>query len=95
MIGPVQENETTTSVRAIKKMPIKLPVPALLSALFDHELGKPISNAPKNEIPKIKNTRKKIIFAIQFVARLFNAAGPKITVIKNPSNVKITIMESE
>ncbi len=95
MIGPVHEKETTTNVSAIKNIPTKLPVPALLSALLLHELGKPISNAPKNEIPKIKNIRKKIMFAIQLVAKLFNAAGPKITVIKNPSKVKIIMMESE
>jgi hypothetical protein len=32
---------------------------------------------------------KEIRLAIQFVARLFNAAGPKITVIKKPSKVKM------
>ena len=95
MIGPVQEKETTTNVSAIKKIPIKLPVLALLSALLLHELGKLISKAPKNEIPKIKNIRKKIMFAIQLVAKLFNAAGPNITVIKKPNNVNITIMDAE
>jgi hypothetical protein len=29
------------------------------------------------------------------VARLFSAVGPKITVIKKPNNVKITMMEAE
>ena len=95
MIGPVHENETTTKVSAIKKIPIKLPVLALLSALFPHELGKEISKAPRNEIPKIKKIRKKIRLAIQLVARLFNAVGPKITVIKKPNKVKMKIIESE
>ena len=95
MIGPVHENETTTSVSAIKKIPKKLPVLALLSALFPHELGSEISKAPKKEIPNNKNIAKKIRLAIQFVARLFNAVGPKITVIKNPSNVKIKTIEAE
>jgi hypothetical protein len=95
MIGPVHEKETTTKVSAIKKIPIKLPVLALLSALFPHELGRDISNAPKNEIPKIKKIRKNIRLAIQLVARLFNAVGPKITVIKKPRSVKIITMERE
>ena len=50
---------------------------------------------PKKEIPNIKNKRKKIRLAIQLVARLFNAVGPNITVIKNPNNVKITMIEVE
>jgi hypothetical protein len=79
----------------MKNIPIKLPVPALLSALLDHELGNSISNAPKKEIPKIKNIRKKTRLAIQFVARLFRAVGPKITVIKKPTIVKIITMEVE
>src|SRR5690606_17848895 len=93
MIGPVHEKETNTSVSAMKKIPIKLVAPALLSALFDQELGSVISNAPRKEIPKIKNIRKKTKLATQLVARLFKAVGPKITVIKKPSNVKINIME--
>src|SRR5690348_9454369 len=95
MMGPVHENETTTRVRAIKNMPTKLPVPALLSALLLQELGNSILKAPKKEIPKIKNTRKNTRLAIQFVARLFSAVGPKITVIKKPSKVKITMMDTE
>ena len=95
MIGPVHENDTTTKVSAIKKMPIKLPEPALLSALLDHELGNPISKAPKKEIPKIKNKRKNIMLAIQLVAKLFNAVGPKITVIKKPRRVKIKMIDKE
>ena len=93
MIGPVHEKEMTTKVSAIKKIPKKLPDPALLSAEFPHELGNEISNAPRNEIPNIKNTRKKIKLAIQFVARLFKAVGPKITVIKKPSSVNMKTME--
>ena len=95
IIGPVHEKETTTKVSAIKKMPIKFPVSALLSALFDHDAGRAISKAPKNEMPKIKNTAKKIRLAIQLVAKLFNAAGPNIRVIRKPNKVKITTMEVE
>ena len=95
MIGPVQEKETTASVNAIKKMPRKLPVPALLSAFVDHDDGKVISKAPKKEIPNTKNKAKKNRLAIQLVARLFNAAGPKMTVIRKPSSVKMMTMDVE
>ena len=50
--GAVHEKETKTRVRAIKKMPEKLLVPAFESALFVQEDGRVISNAPKNDIPK-------------------------------------------
>ncbi len=93
MIGPVQEKDTNTRVRAMKKIPMKLPVPALESDLFIQEAGRFISNAPKKEIPKTRNNTKNTRLAIQLVARLFNAAGPKINVIKNPSKVKITTIE--
>ena len=95
MMGPVHEKETTTRVSAIKKIPIKLPVPALLSALVDQEAGNAISNAPRKEIPNTKKTAKKTRFAIQLVDKLFNAAGPKISVIKNPSNVNMTTIDVE
>ena len=95
MIGPVQENETTASVSAIKKIPRKFPVPALLSAFVDHDDGSVISKAPRNEMPNARNNAKKTRLAIQLVARLFKAAGPKINVIKNPSRVKMMTMDVE
>jgi len=39
-------------------MPSKLPVPALLSALVDHEEGNVISKAPRNEKPNNTNKAK-------------------------------------
>ena len=94
IIGPVQENETTASVRAIKKIPRKLPVPALLSAFVDQDAGSVISKAPRKEIPNRRNRAKNTRFAIQLVARLFKAAGPKISVTKKPNSVKMMIMEA-
>ena len=84
-----------SQVLMVKKIPRKFVVPALLSARFDHDDGSVISNAPKNEIPKTRNNAKKKRLAIQFVARLFNAAGPKINVIKKPSRVKIITIDVE
>ena len=76
-------------------MPATLCIPALVSACVDQLAGNVISNAPKKEIPKMKNRAKKTRLAIQLVAKLFNAAGPKISDTKNPTNVKITMIESE
>ena len=43
IIGPVQEKETNAKVKAMKKVPIKPPLSAIASLLFDQELGKVIS----------------------------------------------------
>ncbi|MNR09071.1 hypothetical protein D3C85_1252600 [compost metagenome] len=56
--GPVQENETTASVAAIKNIPPKPLESDLASSLFTMELGNIISNAPKNEIPNINRIMK-------------------------------------
>ena len=92
MMGPVKEQDIITRVSAIKKIPIKFFVPALLSARLAHEEGNSILKAPKKEIPKTRNSAKNIRLAIQLVARLFKAAGPNMSVIKNPNNVKITMI---
>ena len=42
-IGPVQENETKANVSAMKKIPITLPGPALLSAPVEKDAGNVIS----------------------------------------------------
>ena len=79
----------------MKKIPAKLLMPALVSAFVDHEDGNAISKAPKNDIPNSRKIAKKARLAIQLVARLFNAAGPNITVIRNPSKVKMRMIEDE
>ena len=95
MMGPVQEKDTITKVSAMKNMPAKLLMPALLSAFVDQEEGNAISKAPKNDIPNSKKIAKKRRLAIQLVARLFKAAGPNITVMKKPSKVKMIMMDEE
>ena len=67
-IGPVQENDTNTSVRAMKKIPIKPPLSACRSLLLTIQLGSVISKAPKNDAAKIMNTMKKIRLGSQCVA---------------------------
>ena len=67
-IGPVQENETSTSVRAMKKVPASPPRSALRSVSFTMRLGRVISNAPKNDAANIMNTTKNSMLGIQCVA---------------------------
>ena len=70
-IGPVHENETNAKVNAIKKIPIKPPLLEAESALFTQELGNTISNAPKNEIAKTINNKKKKILKYTLVDNAF------------------------
>src|SRR5688572_20354488 len=86
-IGPVQENETRTSVKAIKKTPSQPPLSAWASALVSHELGKVISNIPKNDMAKIRKIRKNITFGNQCVLRKFAASPPKSRATNVPIRV--------
>ena len=59
-IGPVQEKETRTSVKAIKNTPNIPPLSARSSILFTKPEGRVISNRPKNaKAKKIKTAKKK------------------------------------
>ena len=80
----MQENETNARVSAIKKIPVKLSLLLLLSALFTHDDGKTNSNAPKNDNAKTTNNKKKKKLKTPFVESEFKASEPKITVINNP-----------
>ena len=85
MMGPVQENETMTSVKAMSNMLRKPPVErALLSSAVDHESGSVISNRPKNDKAKTTSSRKKKIFTIALVLRSLSAEAPKSSVTKSP-----------
>jgi hypothetical protein len=64
-IGPVQENDTSTRVNAIKKIPTKPPLSAPSSLLLTSDEGNVISNAPRNDAAKIIKITKKIRFGIQ------------------------------
>src|ERR1043166_1487032 len=70
MMPLVQENDTITSVSAMKKMPLKELVPARKSVLLVQEEGSVISKAPRKEIPKMIKTAKKKRFAIQLLESL-------------------------
>ena len=66
-IGPVQENDTSTSVRAIKKTPARPFLSLPLSALSVHFEGRVISNAPKKEAAKAMNITKNSRLGSQWV----------------------------
>ena len=61
-IGPVQEKETMARVSAIKKIPPRLLILDLLSTELVILLGSVISNRPKNDSAKTRNTTAKVIF---------------------------------
>ena len=67
-IGPVHENDTKTNVSARKKTPSRPLRSEFWSLLLTHELGRVISNAPKNDAAKTINTRKKMVLGSQCVA---------------------------
>ena len=64
-IGPVQENETKTRVKAMKKIPPNPPFSALASILFTKLEGKVNSNMPKKARAKKINIPKKNTFGSQ------------------------------
>ena len=64
-IGPVQEKETRTRVRAMKNIPPRPPLPAFASLLLARLEGSSISNAPKKEAAKTMNTMKNMMFGSQ------------------------------
>ena len=84
--GPVQENETNTSVKAIKKTPIKPPLSDFASTVFTKFDGNTISNAPRNEIPNKINMVKKSIFGIQCVLKKFAKLAPAKKAKSVPKN---------
>ena len=93
MIGPVQEKETMTSVKAMSNMLKNPPVErALLSKAVDQESGSVISKSPKNDKAKITSKRKKKIFTTALVLRSFNADAPKSSVTSKPNPTYSTII---
>jgi hypothetical protein len=86
MIGPVQENDTITRVKAISRM-LRNPdvLRDLLLRAVDQELGRVISKAPKNDAAKSTRMRKKIMLTTALVLRALSADAPKMRVTKSPN----------
>ena len=74
-IGPVHENDTSTRVNAMKKMPARPPLSEFLSLLFTNDDGRVISNAPKNDAANTMNTMKKMMLGSQCVASQLNISA--------------------
>ena len=86
MMGPVQENETSDKVKAIRKILSKpLVASALLSTALLQREGNVISKAPKKEAAKTTNMRQKRMLNTALVDNAFKALAPKISVIANPN----------
>ena len=85
IIGPVQENDTSVSVNAMRNiLSSPLVEEALLSTLFVHEEGSVSSNHPKKERANTTNRRKKKMLNTAFVDNALSALAPKIAVIARP-----------
>ncbi|MCY1528686.1 hypothetical protein D9M68_638000 [compost metagenome] len=86
IIGPVQEKDTKAKDAAIKKIP---PRPLLLSALesilLTNEAGRVISKAPKKEMAKTTNSRKKRMLNTPLLLNSFNLDEPNSKVISRPT----------
>src|SRR5690606_21570404 len=82
--GPVQENETIASAKAIKNIPVYPPLPALLSILFAHDCGSMISKAPKKDTANITRIKKKSKLKVTLVENSFMALAPKIATTPVP-----------
>ena len=82
--GPVQENDTTASVAAMKNIPLSPFASDLESSLLTNELGKVISKAPKKEIPKTTSIKNIKILKNPSVEISFSALAPHTSVIITP-----------
>ena len=85
MIGAVQENDTSTRVKAMRKMEIRpLVSEAFVSTLLAHESGSLISNQPKNDRAKTTSNRKRKMLKTAFVDIAFSVSLPKSAVTSSP-----------
>ena len=87
-IGPVQENDTSTRVSAMKKMPASPFLSEFLSLLLTSDEGSVISKAPKKDAAKIMNTAKKTRFGSQWVASQLKMSA----VTASPPTMRVTRM---
>ena len=85
MIGPVQENDTSVRVKAMKKMESRPVVfSAVASILFDHDSGSLMSKAPKKLMANTTSRRKKMMLQTAEVESALSELAPKIPVMSRP-----------
>ena len=86
-IGPVQENDTNTKVKAIKKAPISPPLSSFETDLLTIQLGIVISNIPKKDAANTIKIKKKNTLGIQCVLKKLAKLAPKVTATTVPITV--------
>src|SRR6478735_480553 len=74
-IGPVQENDTSAKVSAMKNIPTMPPTCDFSSALFAMLLGNVISNKPKKLRANTTKMAKKTRLSHTFVDMVFSISG--------------------
>ena len=75
-IGPVQEKDTSTKVKAMKNTPPSPPFSAFASILLTKLEGRVSSNIPKKAKAKTTKMAKKNTLGTQWVANQFANSGP-------------------
>ena len=86
MMGAVHENDTSTSVKAMRKMEIRpLVADAFVSTALAQLSGSLISNQPKNDRAKTTNSTNRKMLNTAFVDIAFSVSLPKTAVTSRPS----------
>ena len=86
MMGAVQENDTSTRVKAIRKMDSRpLVWVALVSTLLAQLSGSLISNQPKKERANTTSNRNRKMLNTALVDMALSVSLPKRAVTSNPS----------
>ena len=86
MMGAVHENDTSTSVKAMRKMEIRpLVAEAFESTALAHPSGNLISNHPKNDRAKTTSSRNRKMLNTALVDMAFSVSLPKTAVTSSPS----------
>ena len=85
IIGAVHENETSTSVKAMRKIESNpLVFDAFVSTAFAQLSGSLISNHPKNDSANTTNSTNKKILKTALVESALSVSEPKNAVTKRP-----------
>ena len=85
MMGPVHEKDTSTSVKAIRKMLISpLVSEAFVSTALAHPSGRVISNQPKKLRANTTSSTKRNTLNTAFVDIAFSVSLPKSAVTSRP-----------
>ena len=86
IIGPVQENDTNTKVKAMKNMEMKPVVDSAFESMaLLHFEGSSMLNAPKNDTANTTSSKKKNTLNIALVASSLRVLAPKIMVMAMPN----------